>query len=93
MNRSKPTTFQGKALEVSEILRDRRAQAGMSQRALAQHLGVTPASVCYYESGKRMPSMLTLMKIKNVLGFSMRDCFKLIEAISNGEQKDKDQKN
>ena len=93
MNRSKPTTLQGEALEVSQILRARREQAGMSQRVLAGRLGVTPASVCYYESGKRMPSMATLMKIKNVLEFSIRDCINIIEAISNGEQEDKDQEN
>ena len=40
-----------------------------------------------------MPSMATLMKIKNVLEFSIRDCINIIEAISNGEQKDKDQEN
>ena len=65
----------------------------MSQRVLAGHVGVTPASICYYESGKRTPSMSTLMRIKNVLGFSIRDCINIIEAISNGEQEDTNTEN
>ena len=93
MDQSKSSIYQGYALVISEILRDRREQAGMSQRVLASHVGVTPASVCYYESGKRVPSMSTLMRIKNVLGFSMRDCINIIEAISNGEQENKNQEN
>lgn len=93
MNRSKTSTFQGEPLEISELLRDRRERAGMSQRVLADHVGVTPAAVCYYESGKRTPSMATLVKIKNVLGFSIRDCIYIIEAISNGKQEDTNEEN
>lgn len=77
---------QSKALVLRSLLRKRRLDAGMSQGELADRVGVTAASICYYESGRRTPSLTTLMKLKSALEFSIRDCIKLIEAIGSGEQ-------
>lgn len=76
----------GKALVIGEILRKRRHDRGMSQGELARRVGVTAASICYYESGRRTPSLTTLLRLKSALEFSMKDCIKLIEAIGSGEQ-------
>jgi transcriptional regulator with XRE-family HTH domain len=77
----------GFALVVGEVLRRRRHDAGMSQGELAGRVGVTAASICYYESGSRLPSINTLLKLKSALGFTVRDCIKIIEAMGSGEQK------
>ena len=79
-------THKGFALVVGEVLRTRRRDAGMSQGELARRVGVTAASICYYESGRRTPSLTTLLRLKSALEFSMKDCIKLIEAIGSGEQ-------
>lgn len=76
---------QGFSLVVSKILRERRRDAGFSQRALAERVGVTAASICYYESGKRVPSLTTFMKLKCALEFSLRDCITIIEVLNNEE--------
>ncbi len=84
---SKDQVSQGFSLVVSRKIRERRRDAGMSQRTLASHLGVTPAAVCYYESGSRTPSLNVLIKIICVLGFSLRDCIETLEAAGVVKQK------
>lgn len=79
---------QGFSLVVSRILRDRRGEAGISQRALAERVGVTAASICYYETGRRTPSLSTLMKLKSALDLSLRDCITIIEVLSGSEKKE-----
>ncbi len=76
----------GYALVIGEILRARRRRVGISQGELAGLVGVTPASICYYESGSRLPSINTLLKLKSALGFTVKDCIKIIEAMGSGEQ-------
>lgn len=73
---------QGFALVFSDLIRGRRHDLGMSQRELARRLEVTPASVSYFESGQRVPSVATFIKIKNVLQWSTRDCLKVIGSMS-----------
>ena len=75
--------YQGYALVISEIIRVRRRGLGMSQGELARRLCVTPASVSYFESGKRVPALGTLVKLKSALQLSVRDCIKIMEAINN----------
>lgn len=45
-----------------------REAAGMTQRELAEKLGVDASTVCYWEKGKNNPSVKTLMKIAGILG-------------------------
>ena len=80
---------QGFSLVVSRKIRERRCEAGMSQRALAGHVGVTPAAVCYYESASRTPSVDVLIAIARALDFSIRDCFEILEAAGVGQQKER----
>jgi len=73
---------QGFALVFSDVIRTRRRDLGMSQRELARRLDVTPASVSYFESGQRVPSVTTFIKIKNILEWSTRDCLKVIGSLN-----------
>ena len=46
-----------------EKLRDLRARFGLSQRAVAQHLGVSPSIISGYETGERTPSAESLLAL------------------------------
>lgn len=50
-----------------KLLRDER---GFSQKDLAKRIGVSPSMVALYETGSRMPSFETLIRIHRVLGVS-----------------------
>ena len=87
MDTTKTIQYQCKALVISEILQAKRSALGLSQRQVAESVGVTTASISYYESGKRTPSLDTLILLKGTLKLSIRDCVNIIEAISNGIQR------
>ena len=53
---------------VAAGIRRARQRAGMSQRALAEAVGVTPACVQLYEYGKRTPSAKTWIQLELTLG-------------------------
>lgn len=40
-----------------------RVNAGVTQTEISKYLGITKATVSYYESGKRMPSNVIIRKI------------------------------
>lgn len=45
-----------------------RRQAGMSQAALAAHLGISPSAVGMYEQGRREPSVELLIRLSELFG-------------------------
>lgn len=49
-----------------------RLKAGLTQRQLADRLGVTQPVVAAYESGRRQPTVQTLMRILSGAGFDLR---------------------
>jgi len=49
-----------------------RLKAGLTQRQLADRLGVTQPVVAAYESGRRQPTVQTLMRILSAAGFDLR---------------------
>ena len=49
---------------------------GISQRELAERIGVTAVSISRYITGKRVASGMTLYKISRVLGCTMEDLLK-----------------
>lgn len=51
-------------------LHNLRIQKGLSQKALATALGVSQASVNYWEKGQRIPSMDMIAKISRYFGIS-----------------------
>lgn len=50
-----------------------RLKEGLSQRDLAARSGLSPASVCLYEQGKRIPSLTALFRLAGALGVSVSD--------------------
>jgi Zn-dependent peptidase ImmA (M78 family)/transcriptional regulator with XRE-family HTH domain len=60
-----------------KTLTEAREARGLSQKALADRLGVTRAAICQYESGQRSPSREVLLRISFGLGmpthFFMQD--------------------
>lgn len=57
------------------LIKQKRKQAGISQKELAQRLGVNQASVCLWESGKNSPRVGRLQKIAEILGCTVEDLF------------------
>lgn len=49
--------------DLSEKLRDLRTKAGLSQRAVASHLRVSPSIISSYETGERTPSTENLLAL------------------------------
>ena len=60
---------------VGEGLRAHRQEAGMSLRALATAVGVSPSLISQIEHGKATPSVGTLYAIVSVLGVSLDELF------------------
>lgn len=49
-------------------IREARIKAGMSMQDLGKAVGVSPAAICRYEQGKRVPKTEIAKKIANELG-------------------------
>jgi transcriptional regulator with XRE-family HTH domain len=63
------------AAPVGEGLRKGRQEAGLSLRALAREIGVSPSLISQIEHGKATPSVATLYAIVSVLGISLDELF------------------
>ena len=50
-------------MDVATLLRTTREQAQLSQRELARRAGTSPAAVCMYEQGTRIPRTDTLARL------------------------------
>jgi transcriptional regulator with XRE-family HTH domain len=60
---------------VGERLRKHRTDAGMSLRALARDVGVSPSLISQIEHGKATPSVATLYAIVSLLDISLDELF------------------
>ena len=58
-------------MSVSEKLHELRISKGVSQKELADSLGVAQSSVNYWEKGQRDPSITVVKKIAEYFGVSM----------------------
>jgi transcriptional regulator with XRE-family HTH domain len=63
------------AAPVGAGLRKHREEAGMSLRALAREVGVSPSLISQIEHGKATPSVATLYAIVSELGISLDELF------------------
>lgn len=61
---------------LGQNLRRARAQAGLSQREVAQHLGVSRPTYTYYETGHTAPSVFDLYRLAQLYGCPMEDFLK-----------------
>ena len=55
-------------MSFAENMKTIRKQKGLSQKDLADRLGVTPAMVSAYENGKRLPKLQNIKRIAAALG-------------------------
>ena len=58
-------------MDVGELLRKARTQAGLSQSDLARRAGVPQSVVSEYEAGKRQPSVPTLARLISATGHEL----------------------
>ena len=58
---------------LSERLRDLREKTGLSQRAVAQRLNVSPSIISSYETGERTPSTENLLALSYLYHCSLSD--------------------
>jgi transcriptional regulator with XRE-family HTH domain len=55
------------SLSLGRRIVDYRKRAGISQKELAQMVGIKPSSLSYYERGKREPNVLILIGLAKAL--------------------------
>lgn len=60
-------------------LTDRRAKAGISQRALAERLGYNHNYIGQIERAEKSPSLETLMSLATVFDLSLSELFRAAE--------------
>lgn len=66
---------QGNAL--GQLIKQKRKEFALTQRALAKRLGVEASHVAYLESGKRKPSLMLMARLEDALGVSRQRIFLL----------------
>lgn len=54
----------------SELIRDARTRAGLTQVQLAERAGVTQSVISTYENGRREPSLAALQRLLRAAGFA-----------------------
>lgn len=54
-----------------EVLRDLRTAKGLSQKDLADLIGVSQVAIVHWEKGGRIPSLLSAQAISRALGVSI----------------------
>ena len=66
-------------LEVGRNIQTAREQAGYTQDALSERMGITPNHLSAIERGERKPTLETLYRIANALGVNMSDIVREME--------------
>ena len=56
---------------IGKTIKETRIEQGLSQQALANLIGVTHASISYWENGVNIPNVLDVWKIADVLNISI----------------------
>ena len=60
-------------MKTGEKIRIARKKADLTQKEVSDKMGVTPAMLAQYETGKRLPKLSTLQKIAEAIGCSLSD--------------------
>lgn len=66
-----------KVRTLGEVLKERRQALALTQRQLAQRLGVEPSHIAYLEHGQRRPSLALLGRLADVLKLDKHQLFLL----------------
>lgn len=59
--------MKSQSLSIAEVIREERKKAGMTQKELGKRLGVTQPMIAQYECGNRIPKILTIRRIADIL--------------------------
>jgi DNA-binding XRE family transcriptional regulator len=70
---------------ISELLVERREEAGMSQRAAARELGVSPQTYVWWERGAVTPKVTAAGDLAQWLGLSKGDVLVALGVLEPGE--------
>jgi transcriptional regulator with XRE-family HTH domain len=70
---------------LSELLLERREDAGMSQRAVARALGVSPQTYVWWERGAVTPKATAAGELASWLGLSKGDVLVALGILEPGE--------
>ena len=62
---------------LGRLIKQKRLELGLTQRALAKQLGVEASHVAYLEGGKRKPSLTLMARLEDALGVSRQQIFLL----------------
>lgn len=62
---------------LGRLIKQKRLELGLTQRALANQLGVEASHVAYLEGGKRKPSLTLMARLEDALGVSRQQIFLL----------------
>lgn len=62
------------------VLRELRKQKNLTQRQVADYIGITESGYCLIEKGKRCPSPNVAIKLGRLLGFDWAKLFEKNEA-------------
>jgi transcriptional regulator with XRE-family HTH domain len=54
--------------QLGKLVKAHRERSGLTQRALAQELGVEPSHVAFIETGRRKPSLKLVARLADILG-------------------------
>ena len=69
-------------------IREARKALGMSQDALAEKLGVSKVTICWYETGERTPSLKHLLKLTEILNITLDEIVgKEVSVVSEEDEK------
>lgn len=63
--------------KVGQLIKAARKSKKMTQKELGERLGITEFTVSKYESGKENPTILTLHRIAESLGYDLEIFFKI----------------
>jgi transcriptional regulator with XRE-family HTH domain len=58
-------------MHAREIVREARQRAGLSQRLLAQRAGTSHSTLAAYETGAKVPTLHTLLRVVEGAGFRL----------------------
>ena len=56
---------------IGKSIKEKRIEQGLSQQSLAKAIGVTHASISYWENDVNIPNVLDIWKIADVLNMSI----------------------
>jgi transcriptional regulator with XRE-family HTH domain len=68
-------TVRPRKLTLGQLVKKWRKDSNLSQRALARRLRVSSSSISYIERGDRLPSLLLLARIADLIGIEKSSAF------------------